>query len=95
MPGLAPGIPVFILNIAIAWLEGSCPAGGNLQTLCETFRWQAGVVWNRTIRATDLKLFMSEETTTEMALYEIARWRQTGDYTATPAIAVKEANKAL
>jgi hypothetical protein len=28
---------------------------------------------------------MSEETTTEMALYEIARRRQAGDYIAIPA----------
>jgi hypothetical protein len=59
-------------------------------TLCETFRWQAGVVWNRTSRATDLQLFMSEETTTEMVLYEIARWHQAGDYIASPATKIKE-----
>jgi hypothetical protein len=60
------------------------------KTLCETFRWQAGVVWSRASRATDLQLFMSEETTTEMALYEIARWHQSGDYIASPATKIEE-----
>jgi uncharacterized protein DUF6615 len=62
-----------------------------LATLCGTFRWQAGAVWNRTSRATALQLFMSEETTTEMVLYEIARHHQTGDYIAIPATKAAEA----
>jgi hypothetical protein len=61
-----------------------------LTTLCGTFRWQAGAAWNRTNRATALQLFMSEETTTEMVLYEIARYHQTGDYVAIPATKAAE-----
>lgn len=61
-----------------------------MATLCETFRWQAGAAWNRTSRATALQLFMSEETTTEMVLYEIARYHQTGDYVAIPATKAAE-----
>ena len=43
-----------------------------MPTLCQTFRKEAGVVWNRMRTAARLGLALSEETLTECALYNIA-----------------------
>jgi hypothetical protein len=40
--------------------------------LCETFRWEAGQVWNRMAKASRVRMALGEETITETALYEIA-----------------------
>jgi hypothetical protein len=54
--------------------------------LCETFRRQAGSIWNRMSRARSLGMALSEETITESALYEIALVHQTiGDIDITIA----------
>jgi hypothetical protein len=43
-----------------------------MPTLCQTFRKEAGVVWNRMGTAARLGLSLSEETITECALYNMA-----------------------
>jgi len=48
-------------------------------TLCNTFRKEAGNVWNRMRTAARLGLSLSEETLTECALYNIALAHPTGD----------------
>jgi hypothetical protein len=50
-----------------------------MRTLCETFRREAGVVWNRMRTAAGLGLSLSEETLTECALYNIALAHQGKD----------------
>lgn len=47
-----------------------------MPTLCQTFRKEAGVVWNRMRTAARLGLSLSEETLTECALYNIALAQQ-------------------
>src|SRR5258707_11960783 len=46
------------------------PASSNF--LCETFRRQAGNVWKRMATARKLNIALSEETITELVMYEIA-----------------------
>jgi hypothetical protein len=43
-----------------------------MPALCKTFRSQAGLVWNKMWKAQSLGVGLSEETLTEMVLYEIA-----------------------
>lgn len=62
-----------------------------MASLCETFRSEAGQVWHRMRRAADLQLFMSEETLTEIALYELARRHQSGHFMIIPATKPQEA----
>lgn len=40
--------------------------------LCETFRWQAGQVWNRAAKAASVRMALNEDTITQTALYEMA-----------------------
>ncbi|MGY4476957.1 DUF6615 family protein [Bradyrhizobium sp. USDA 3364] len=47
--------------------------------LCETFRKEAGIVWNRMRRAARLGISLSEETITECALFDIAAAHQQKD----------------
>lgn len=61
-----------------------------LPPLCDTFRRQAGSVWNRTRNAAALQLFMSEETLTETVLFEVARRHQAGDFVVIPATKPQE-----
>jgi hypothetical protein len=56
--------------------------------LCETFRWQAGHVWNRMAKAASVRMALSEETITETALYEMALARF-GDSTIAITLATK------
>ena len=44
----------------------------HVSDLCETFRSQSGLVWNRMAKASRVGLALSEETLTETALYEMA-----------------------
>jgi|GEM_PF-2544861 len=62
-----------------------------LPPLCDTFRHQAGAVWNRMRKAADLKMPMSEETLTETVLFETARKHQSGDFLVVPATKSEEA----
>jgi hypothetical protein len=50
-----------------------------MPTLCQTFRKEAGAVWNRMQTAAKLGLSLSEETLTECALYNIALSHQGKD----------------
>jgi hypothetical protein len=59
--------------------------------MCDSFRRQAGAVWNRTAKAAKLRLFMNEETITETALFELARKHQSGDFLVAPATKAQEA----
>ncbi len=43
-----------------------------MANLCATFRKEAGIVWNRMIKASQLGLALSEETITECVLYNVA-----------------------
>jgi hypothetical protein len=43
-----------------------------MTSLCATFRKEAGIIWNRMIKASQLGLALSEETITECVLYNIA-----------------------
>jgi hypothetical protein len=56
--------------------------------LCETFRWQAGQVWNRMAKAASVRMALSEDTITETALYEMALARL-GDNTIVITLATK------
>jgi hypothetical protein len=56
--------------------------------LCETFRWQAGQIWNRMAKAASVRIALSEETITETALYEMALARH-GDSTIAITLATK------
>jgi hypothetical protein len=56
--------------------------------LCETFRWQAGQVWNRMAKAASIRMALSEETITETALYEMAL-ASAGDSTIVLRLATK------
>lgn len=56
--------------------------------LCETFRWQAGQVWNRMAKAASVRMALSEETITETALYEMALARA-GDSSIAITLATK------
>ena len=60
--------------------------------LCQTFRWQAGRVWNRMKKAPGIGMALSEETLTETTLYEIALEHQfSGDIDITLAKKHQEA----
>src|SRR5260370_42373124 len=50
-----------------------------MPTLCQTFRKEAAIVWNRMSIAARLNLSLSEETITECALYNIALAHQSGE----------------
>jgi hypothetical protein len=78
------GIPTFSLNrgaqcgivlVTANWLSRA-PA---MATLCQTFRKEAGIVWNRMSTAARLGLSLSEETITECALYNLALAHQGAD----------------
>ena len=43
-----------------------------MQTLCSTFRTEAGVVWNKMQKAASVGISLSEETLTESSLYSMA-----------------------
>jgi hypothetical protein len=56
--------------------------------LCETFRWQAGQVWNRMAKAASVSITLSEEPITETALCEMALARL-GDSAIAITLATK------
>jgi hypothetical protein len=51
----------------------------DMPTLCQTFRKEAGVMWNQMRTAAKLPLALSEETLTECSLYNIALAHQGTD----------------
>src|SRR5919201_552842 len=67
---------------------GSAPP---MPTLCQTFRKEAGAVWNRMQTAAKLGLSLSEETLTECALYNIALAHQGKDIVIDLATKAAEA----
>lgn len=62
-----------------------------MPTLCQTFRKEAGVVWNHMRKAASLGLSLSEETLTESALYNIAVAHQGTDIVIDLATKAAEA----
>src|SRR5262249_48036490 len=57
-----------------------------MHDLCTTFRKEAGAVWNRMHKAATVCMSLSEETITELALYNVAfSHRQTSDIVITVA----------
>ena len=62
-----------------------------MSTLCETFRKEAGTVWNRMWRACLHGMSLSEETLTECALYNIALAHQGNDIVVDLATKHREA----
>ena len=63
-----------------------------MPTLCQTFRKEAGVAWNRMRTAAELRLALSEETLTECSLYNIALAHQGTDIVIELATKPAEGN---
>jgi hypothetical protein len=60
-------------------------------SICNNFRQEAGRVWNQMNEAQRLGMFLSEETITEMSLYNIAKRHHAKDVVIVPATKLQEA----